>query len=67
MSATDQIPAIDSELAKLDKQIEKHIGKKFKLMELYKRVGKMLDYRDRRIRELGAERSRVANFTLDLE
>lgn len=66
MPVCDQIPAMDSKLERLDIQIGKHIAAKGKLLELYRRIGKMLDYRDRRIRELGAERSKISTFELGL-
>lgn len=67
MTTAEQIPAMDARLAQIDAAINRHIKAKFKLQELFKRVNRMLDYRDRRIRELGAERSRVATFTLNLD
>lgn len=66
MTVQEQIPAIDEAIKKLDVEIRKHIGKKHRIQRLLKKLYGMLDYRDRRIRELGAERSRVATFELEL-
>lgn len=66
MTAAEQIPKIDTELRRLDAEIGKHIKHKFRLKRLVAKIYRMLDYRDRRIRELGAERSRIATFELDM-
>lgn len=66
MTPQEQIPFMDEQLKKIDAEIEQHIGVKFRLLEELQRVNAQLDYRERRIRELGAERSRIATFSLDL-
>lgn len=66
MTPQEQIPKIDAEVRKIDAEIQKHMSKKFKIQRLLKKLYGMMDYRDRRIRELGAERSRVATFELEL-
>ena len=66
MNTTDQIPTIDAEVARIDLEIQKHMKAKFKLEEELRRLHKSLDYRERMLKELGAERSRVATFQLGL-
>ncbi len=67
MNTQDQIPAMEEKLKTLDVQIGEHIAAKGRLLEDMHRLCAQMDYRDRCIRELGAERSRVANFSLGLD
>jgi len=64
MNTADQIPTIDAEVARIDLEIQKHMKAKFKLEEELRRLHKSLDYRERILKELGAERSRVCTYKL---
>lgn len=64
MTAVDQVPDIQARDDALMKAISRHEVKREKLRELQKRVDRMIDYRTRRIRELGSKRRVELTFRL---
>ena len=53
--------------AEIDIKLNRHIAKKRKLEKLMERIIKMQAYRDRKIRELSAQRTISLNMKLPLE
>lgn len=67
MNVAEQIPQMTDRAGFLDNQIFYHQKRRDKLVEMTRWLERRIEYRNRRIREISAQRTIALNFSLPLQ